>query len=456
MAGWDKLGKGGKATLVSAIAVVAAAMLGGAWYATRPQPPAVAVTPGPAGAGTGTPAGAGTGPGKGSGGASVSKTSPAVGNQAAGAAAGETGGKAAGKVPGEAPGVAAAPRTPATPPGPEAPSFDVVRVSPTGEALVAGRAAPGAKVGIEVGGKQVASASADRQGRFVSIFSLPDSDTPRVMRLQATGGNGKALASSGDVILSPTPEPQVPPPAPEAVAEAPSAGQGAPMAQTPASSRSPAPPPVPGSGAGPQVPTVLLAGRDGVKVLQPGGGLDAPPAGEVEISAISYGAGGAVELTGRGRKGDTVRIYLDNKSVATAPVAADGSWSARLTGIGAGLYKLRADQLDPGGKVTARFETPFKREAPAALAAAAPVPGGTAASGAGGGASGTGPGAPGSAVAVRAEIITVQPGYTLWGIAKRSYGDGLLYVKVFAANKAQIRDPNLIYPGQVFSVPPRP
>jgi len=29
-------------------------------------------------------------------------------------------------------------------------------------------------------------------------------------------------------------------------------------------------------------------------------------------------------------------------------------------------------------------------------------------------------------------------------------------VKVFAANKGQIRDPNLIYPGQVFSVPPKP
>ncbi|GHE00371.1 peptidoglycan binding protein [Defluviimonas sp. 20V17] len=478
MAGWDKLGKGGKAALVSGIAVVAAAVLGGAWYATRQQPVKVAVTAGPVGgegggSGTAAGAGAGTGIAPGTGGAAVSKTQPAAAKPAAGTAQNGTSGEAASgaaPVPGATPsetraagqtaGVAAAlapapaaPKTPAAPAAPDVPSFDVVRVSPNGEALVAGRAAPGAKVGIEVGGKQVASVAADRQGRFVSIFSLPESDKPRVMRLQATGKNGKAQASSGDVILSPTPEPQVPPPAPEAVAEAPSAGQGAQIPRSMPASQAPPPPPAVGLGAGPQVPTVLLAGRDGVKVLQSGGSLGAAPAGEVEISAISYGADGEVELTGRGAKGDTVRIYLDNRSVATTPVGADGSWSAKLSGIGAGLYKLRADQLDPGGQVTARFETPFKREAPAALAAAALAPGGKAASG---GQGGGGPGAEGSSAAVRAEIITVQPGYTLWGIAKRNYGDGLLYVKVFAANKGQIRDPNLIYPGQVFSVPPRP
>jgi nucleoid-associated protein YgaU len=54
---------------------------------------------------------------------------------------------------------------------------------------------------------------------------------------------------------------------------------------------------------------------------------------------------------------------------------------------------------------------------------------------------------------VRAQIITVQPGYTLWGIARSSYGRGILYVRVFEANRSQIRNPNLIYPGQVFTIP---
>jgi nucleoid-associated protein YgaU len=49
--------------------------------------------------------------------------------------------------------------------------------------------------------------------------------------------------------------------------------------------------------------------------------------------------------------------------------------------------------------------------------------------------------------------VTVQPGFTLWGIAQERYGDGVLYVQVFEANKDKIKNPDLIYPGQVFSVP---
>ncbi|MBI1494471.1 LysM peptidoglycan-binding domain-containing protein [Rhodobacteraceae bacterium MYP1-1] len=53
----------------------------------------------------------------------------------------------------------------------------------------------------------------------------------------------------------------------------------------------------------------------------------------------------------------------------------------------------------------------------------------------------------------RPQIVTVQPGFTLWGIASETYGDGFLYVQLFEANKDQIRDPDLIYPGQIFELP---
>ncbi|HEX9857536.1 MAG TPA: LysM peptidoglycan-binding domain-containing protein, partial [Paracoccaceae bacterium] len=49
--------------------------------------------------------------------------------------------------------------------------------------------------------------------------------------------------------------------------------------------------------------------------------------------------------------------------------------------------------------------------------------------------------------------VTVQPGYTLWRIAKDNFGRGVMYVQVFEANRDKIRDPDLIYPGQVFTVP---
>ena len=49
--------------------------------------------------------------------------------------------------------------------------------------------------------------------------------------------------------------------------------------------------------------------------------------------------------------------------------------------------------------------------------------------------------------------ITVQPGFTLWGIAQERFGDGVFYVQVFEANRDKIKDPNQIYPGQIFSIP---
>lgn len=51
------------------------------------------------------------------------------------------------------------------------------------------------------------------------------------------------------------------------------------------------------------------------------------------------------------------------------------------------------------------------------------------------------------------KTYTVQAGDCLWNIAKRFYGNGMDYTKVAEANKDQIKSPNLIYPGQVLTIP---
>lgn len=50
-------------------------------------------------------------------------------------------------------------------------------------------------------------------------------------------------------------------------------------------------------------------------------------------------------------------------------------------------------------------------------------------------------------------VYVVKRGDTLWGIAKRYYGNGRLYTKIFNANRDKIKNPNLIYPGQKFIIP---
>ena len=44
-------------------------------------------------------------------------------------------------------------------------------------------------------------------------------------------------------------------------------------------------------------------------------------------------------------------------------------------------------------------------------------------------------------------------GDTLWGIAKKFYGDGSQYTRIAAANSTTVKNPNLIYPGQVLTIP---
>ncbi|MCE0504758.1 LysM peptidoglycan-binding domain-containing protein [Roseivivax sp. GX 12232] len=184
----------------------------------------------------------------------------------------------------------------------------------------------------------------------------------------------------------------------------------------------------PAPGAAPTA--VLLSGPEGVEVVQPATEPALPPEGEfVALDAISYDDSGAVSLAGRATPGGSVRIYLDNREIALTDVGEAGRWRSKLPETGAGTYTLRLDRVDGEGRVLARIESPFQRESRAALEAASP-----------------GEDAP-------VYAVTVQPGNTLWGISRERYGEGILYVKVFEANRGQIRDPDLIYPGQVFALP---
>ena len=345
------------------------------------------------------------------------------------------------------------------------PRFDVVRVAPDGNALVAGQGAPGAQVVVRVDQDEVARADSDPRGRFVALFDLAPSPQPRVVSLLMRLADGSEVVSEETVILAPTPEAvPAPEPAPLVTAEAeprlpgaeapapetaapetaePAGPETAPEADTsPAAAETAAPAaPVPADtapapdatapAAEPRAPTVLLADDSGVRVLQ-GPGAQAPGEGVV-IDAVSYSASGAVVLSGRGQGGALLRLYLDNAALGSAQIGADGRWQAEFAGIEPGVYTLRADQLDAEGRVTARYETPFKREAAEELARAAQ------------------PADQDETVGV--SVVLVQPGFTLWGIAKRTYGEGVLYVKVYEANREKIRDPDLIYPGQVFEIP---
>lgn len=53
----------------------------------------------------------------------------------------------------------------------------------------------------------------------------------------------------------------------------------------------------------------------------------------------------------------------------------------------------------------------------------------------------------------KTKSYTVKKGDCLWNIAKKYYGNGAQYTKIYNANKGKIKNPNLIYPGQVLTIP---
>lgn len=370
----------------------------------------------------------------------------------------------------------AATETPAALP-PEAPRFDVVRVDGSGLATIAGSAPPGAALSIRIDGTEAQKVTADGSGQFATLLSLPPSEVPRLLSLVAILADGTEVPGTETVALAPVAAPvavaaaePAADPAAEPVAEP--AAPAATTAETAAEPvAEPAAEPETLADAPPVVettaPAALLVSPEGVKVLQEAPASDpAAPTAAVRIDSIAYAPDGTVLLGGRGQSGALLRLYLDDQPVAEVAVPDDGRWNTQLATVEPGLHRLRADQLAPDGKVTARFETPFKREAPEALAALVatpapepdPAPAPEAASE---------PVAPAAApapepapepdpapVAAPAPVtVTVQPGFTLWGIAESSFGDGVLYVQVFEANKDKIKDPDLIYPGQIFTVP---
>mgnify|MGYP000386210782 CR=1 FL=1 len=169
----------------------------------------------------------------------------------------------------------------------------------------------------------------------------------------------------------------------------------------------------------------------GIEVMQTAAPQASAPS-QVTLDTISYSAEGEVLLRGTAADGAAVRVYLDNEPVTDLDTNAKGRFRGKIGAAEPGIYTLRLDEVDTDGQVLSRLETPFKRESPEVLQPAE----GTSEE---------------TESPVRA--VTVQTGDTLWAISRDRYGDGVLYVKVVEANRDSIKNPDLIYPGQVFAIP---
>jgi len=337
----------------------------------------------------------------------------------------------------------------------QAPVLTDLRFEPDGGLVVSGRAQPESEVAVMVDDAEIARIQIDASGSFFYVGLLGFSDTARSLSVIGDP-DGAALSGDRTFILSANPASiEVPVVVGEDVIDPINpldedvAAQGQMVADASTGSAQPDLPA--GSDASgvtveadiaveadvavePDVPAILALTEDGIEVVQPAVSDRSPEVmSSAALDTITYDPDGDVVLGGRALGSGFVQVYVDNAPVSRLPVDAGGTWRGDLPDVDTGVYTLRIDEVDADGAVVSRIETPFLREDPETVADALADEVAT----------------PGFTVATR----TVQPGATLWAIAEERYGDGVLFVTVFEANRDRIRDPDLIFPGQVFILP---
>jgi len=264
------------------------------------------------------------------------------------------------------------------------PSFDIVRINPQGDAVIAGRAAPGATVTVLDGEAVVGTVVSDEKGEWVLVPEKPLPPGERALSVIAKVGDGEPIRSDELVILS----------VPERVAPE-------------------------------QRPLAVLVPREGMdtkKVLQTPTGTMSGRGVALALKVVDYDEEGNLHLSGVANPGNATLVYLDNAPIGRAEVQDTGEWALRPDAkVEPGIYTLRVDEVAKT-KVVARIELPFSRAAPVKTL-------------------------------TTETYIVVQPGNSLWRISRQVLGKGIMYSTIYEANKEQIRDADLIYPGQVFTVP---
>ncbi|MCC2113465.1 MAG: LysM peptidoglycan-binding domain-containing protein [Hyphomicrobiales bacterium] len=309
---------------------------------------------------------------------------------------------------------------------PDVPTFDIVRVEPSGDAVIAGRAAPGAPVKLMASGEVVGEAVASATGEWVIVLEKP---------LPKGASDLSIISMASDGASSMTSEQRV------AVAVPQSANDEVLVVlQKPGEASTIL--------AVPKAKDEVVASAEAETAPVPAAATDAAPAVQAPVVGIRAveAEGGRLFVSGISNPGAKVRVYVDNGFLGEAETDNTGNWRFGVRAItGPGDHRVRVDSVAGAeAAVVARAEVPFVQEADAIVVGEPDVlASGEAQVAALGEASGS----------TRVARFEINRGDNLWRIARRLYGEGVRYTTIFEANRNQIRDPDLIYPGQVFLIP---
>lgn len=309
------------------------------------------------------------------------------------------------------------------------PTFDIVRVEPSGDVVAAGLADPGANVEMLDGLETLATARANESGEWAIVLDSPLAPGAHDLSLRTTTDGGSMATLSDQRVAVSVPERgQSGVLVVVNTSDGPSEVLQVPVASQPAEPRVAPPPGV--IAPGDEVADEVADEADAPEIVR-----------DVAVTSVEADTAGTIYVTGTASTDEPVRVYLDNRPLGEATPMADGLWALEVPReVQPGSHEVRADQIDAAGDVVARAAVPFEREVE--VLELRPV----ASVGAAGGTE-----AEGSVPGMR--TVVIQRGDNLWKLSRRIYGRGVRYANIYEANRDQITDPRWIYPGQVFLVP---
>ena len=183
------------------------------------------------------------------------------------------------------------------------PTFDIARIEPTGEAVIAGRAVPGATVELLRNGELHDQAVADQSGQFAMVPPrLPPGTYDLTLRSKEPDGKLATSRQSVAVALEPGPK---------------------------------------------DGPVVALMTPDKPTVVLSQPATSKPRAGAVVVETVETEPGGKLHVSGRARPGAAVRLYLNESFVSSVTAGADGSFAVTINeGVVSGNYRVRLDEVE--------------------------------------------------------------------------------------------------------------
>ncbi len=322
------------------------------------------------------------------------------------------------------------PATPEAPKEAKVPAFDILRVEPDGSVVIAGQAAANAAVEVISGSKVLGTTKAGENGDFAIVLDEPLEPGDHQLVLRAGGAGGDVATSAQTAIVS----------VPDS-----STGQVLALVEEPGqASRLITKPEAPAQQAT-SSPEAGTTTTEQVPQVKP------DPEAPIAIEAVEI-EGDKVFVAGnaKGSKaGSSAVVNANDIMLGASAISPEGRFLVQSQKpLAVGDYIIRADLMDSSGRVIATARVPFRREAGENVSAIA-----SETSGQNGGAEDASTSVP--LQKVEGSVI-IRKGDNLWTISKRTYGKGTRYTTIYLANRDQIRNPDLILPGQVFVMPQQP